>query len=93
MEKDFLEKEEHFKLINESVSESNKKPKEKKKDYLGWISLVVSFTFFPVGAFIGFILASLALTQKNHNHTIPKVSLVFAGILLLFFLFSVFSIL
>ena len=87
------EKKEHFKLINESISESAKKPKEKKKNYLGWISLIVSFTFFPIGAVIGFILASLALAQKNHNHTIPKVSLVFAGVLLLFFLFSIFSIL
>ena len=87
------EKEEHSKLISEVISESTKKPKEKKKEYLGWISLIVSFAFFPVGAAIGFILAFLALTQKNYDHTIPKISLIFASVFLLFFLFSLFSIL
>jgi len=84
------QKEEHFRLINEAITGNIKKRKEKKSEYLGWISLIVSFMFFPVGAVIGIILASLSLTQKNHNHTIPKVSLFFAGSLLLFFFLSLF---
>ena len=67
--------------------------KAKKKIYLGWISLIAAFAFFPIGAIIGIILAVLALTQKDHDHTIPKVALLFAGAILLIFILMTFGLL
>ncbi|MDO8499752.1 MAG: hypothetical protein Q7S66_03775 [bacterium] len=59
----------------------------KKKSYLGWISLVLVFVV-PKGTVLGIILAIYILTKKEHDHTIPKISLIFAlSILLIFFLF------
>ncbi len=47
----------------------------RKKQYLGWLSIISALPYPG----LGIILAIVALCLKNHDHTLPKIALVFAS--------------
>jgi len=61
---------------------------DRKKDYIGWIALVLVFVFkfFPWNILISIVLAVFALINKDHNKSLAMVSLIFA--LAFLFIFS-----
>ena len=59
----------------------------KKKTYLGWLSIIAAFVLVPKGTIAGVILATIALFNKDHNHTLPIIGLIFSGAILLIMLY------
>lgn len=63
------------------------KIKLKTKELFGWISVILSFIYPPVGASIALILSIILLKRKEQNHTLALGGLIFSSaILVLFFI-------
>lgn len=61
-------------------------PKNKSKDILGWLCVILAFVYAPIGTIIAFILSIYLLTRKDNNKTLAWVGLAFSsGILFLLF--------
>ena len=59
----------------------------KKKTYLGWLSIIAAFILVPKGTIVSIILAAIALLNRDHNHTLPIIGLIFSGTILLIMLY------
>lgn len=68
--------------------EDKKVPQIKKKTYLGWLSVIAAFVLVPKGTIVSIILAIIALTKKDHNHSLPIIGLIFSGAILLIALYA-----
>lgn len=56
-------------------------------EYLGWISLFLVFTI--KGLPLAIAIAIYALVSKNHNSTVPIVTLIFSSAIVIIYLLAI----